>query len=61
MLTKCAHLVNYEYNDDEEKALKTSLDYMIYFLKNCTQDGDASKIADFDCAYEQMDALGIPK
>ena len=53
--------MNYEYNDDEEKALKTSLDYMIYFLKNCTQDGDASKIADFDCAYEQMDALGIPK
>ena len=36
-----------------------SLDYLLYFRKNCTLDYVEAKIVEKDCAFDQMKALGI--
>ena len=49
----------YEYAVDKREAIEKGLDYMLYFRANCTKDLDLTKVNDFGCAVEQMDALGI--
>lgn len=59
LMTKCVHMNLYEYAVDKREAIEKGLDYMLYFRANCTKDLDLTKVNDFGCAVEQMDALGI--
>ena len=52
LLAKCVHMILYEYSNDAVTSIRKGLDYMLYFRENCTQDGDKSKIDDFQCAYD---------
>ena len=50
LLSKCVHMILYEYSNDLSHSLSRSLDYMLFFRANCTTDGDKTKIDSFDCA-----------
>ena len=48
---KCVYL--------ESANITQTLDYMFYFRANCTLGGDKEKIENFECAFEQIQALGF--
>ena len=48
-----------QYSVDPATSTAKSLDYLLYFRKNCTLDFVESKIVEKDCAFDQMRALGI--
>lgn len=51
-MAKCVHLTNYQYADNEAAAMRKSLDYMLYFHKNCAEAHDVDKIEKLGCAKE---------
>jgi len=57
LLAKCVHLTHYEYSVNKGEAMRKGLNYMIDFRKNCATSQE--KLADFECAKEQMRNLGI--
>lgn len=51
---KCVHMILQESSDDKSAALAKSLDYMLYFRTNCTEEWDFDDIEDFDCSNAMM-------
>ena len=62
LLIKCVHMVLTEYSQDQTASIEKSLDYMLYFKRNCTSEGDVfdpELFNSFECAFDQMKALEI--